>query len=154
MELNFLKSKEIKGILDIIENQWSAKCPFLKDFAFLLTRKNRLYIASKEVGSVDFSKVRISSVGLHIGELKNGVLRVNIEGSQLVGPFAKKNVVELSDDEANSWLRGTDLPKSGDLNGFVIMKQNNDFLGSGKFKEGVILNYVSKARRLVVKDLP
>jgi len=32
--------------------------------------------------------------------------------------------------------------------GFVIIKHNKDFFGSGKFKDGRLLNFLPKIRRL------
>ena len=43
---------------------------------------------------------------------------------------------------------GTDIKSEQEFVGFVIIKKNEDFLGCGKYKEGIILNYVSKARRI------
>lgn len=89
---------------------------------------------------------------MYIGEFKKGELRLSIEGSQLIGPHAKKNVVELDRNELRQWLRGEDLIKEVKEEGYVIMKSNNDFVGCGRVKEGKILNFVPKARRLLVSD--
>ena len=47
-----------------------------------------------------------------------------------------------------SVLAGEDLEIKGNYSGFIIIKHNNDFLGTGKYKEGRILNYVGKSRRV------
>jgi NOL1/NOP2/fmu family ribosome biogenesis protein len=44
---------------------------------------------------------------------------------------------------------GQDIDVDGSYEGFVILKHGNDYVGSGKFKEGIILNFVPKARRLL-----
>ncbi|MBI4140217.1 hypothetical protein HY485_00100, partial [Candidatus Woesearchaeota archaeon] len=101
------------------------------------------------VDQIDFSKLRINSIGLYFAEFRNNELRLSIEGSQIIGPKATKNVVELNNDELKQWLRGEDLEKECDENGFVIIKHGNDYLGCGKIKEGKVLNFVPKARRLM-----
>ena len=45
-------------------------------------------------------------------------------------------------------MKGEDLNIEGDYSGFVIIKNKNDFLGTGKYKDGIILNYVGKERRV------
>ena len=76
---------------------------------------------------------------------------MSIEGSQLVGPHAKKNVVELDDAETMKWFKGEDLQKEcKDCEGFVLMKHDRDFIGTGKYANGKILNFVGKTRRISV----
>ena len=84
--------------------------------------------------------------------VKDNKIRLSIEGSQLIGPKAKKNIVELNDKEAKEWLKGIDLDKKTNNNGFVLIKHKNDFIGCGKQMKDKILNYVPKIRRLNVSD--
>lgn len=147
---NFLSSKELKPIFALMKDQWD----FDKKLAhaFFLTGKDRLYIIGRAVDALDLKKLRINSLGLYFGELRNGELRLSIEGSQIVGPHATKNIVELSQEEKKQWLQGIDLDKPCDNQGFVLIKAGDDFIGCGKCKEGRILNFVPKARRLFTAD--
>ena len=92
------------------------------------------------------------SLGLFFGEIKNGEIRLTIEGSQLVGPNAKKNVLEIPDKLARLWLKGYDIPVKTDMKGFLIIKNNKDYLGCGKFVENRILNPIPKTRRILATD--
>lgn len=148
-QINFLPNKEVKRILELINDQWNAKIDWAKDCAFLLSTKDNLYIINREIDKIDFSKLNINSIGLYFAELKNGEIRLSIEGSQLVGPFANKNVVEISDEELKQWFKGHDLSKQCDGSGFVLLKNRNVFVGCGKYSQGIIHNFVPKARRLV-----
>lgn len=148
--LKILNKKEIKRILDLVRKQWG--CDVELDYAFLVNQKNRIFLANKEIFELDFKKLRVNSLGLYFGELSNNELRLTIEGSQLVGPKAAKNVVELDDSEMRAWLKGEDLEKELSEKGFVILKHEEDYLGSGRVKENKILNYVPKTRRLSVSD--
>ena len=149
--LKILNKKEIKNILESIKNQWG--CDFELDYAFLMNQKNRIFIANKEIFDIDLKKIRINSLGLYFGEQVNEKeFRLSIEGSQLIGPEATKNVVELSDSEARVWLKGEDLENETAKEGFVILRNGDDYLGSGKVKENKILNYVPKTRRLSFSD--
>ena len=144
-QLQILNSKEIKEILKLIEKQWSAKLK--PDYAFLRNNKNRIFIINRDVSKIDFSKLRINSIGMYFCDLENGI-RLSIEGSQIVGPKAAKNIVEINESQVKQWLKGEDLEVNGNYSGFVIIKHNDDFLGTGKFKENKVLNYVSKSRRI------
>lgn len=147
-------SKEKKQVLSLIKEQWGADFK-AKDLAFLRSEKDRIYAVHKDVDKIDLSLYRINTVGMYFAEHKKGEFRLSIEGSQLLGPLAKKNVVELDDEEKVAWLRGEDLHKEGEWSGFVIMKHNDDFLGTGKYTaDGRILNFVPKTRRLILGELP
>ncbi len=145
-----LNSKQAKEVLSLIESQWGADVSRLREkYAFLINSRNRLFVITRDVANIDFSALHINSMGLYFGELFNGVLRLTIEGSQIIGPSAGKNVVELSSEEMKSWLRGNDISKScSDCSGFVIVKRESDFLGSGRYSNGVIKNFVPKTRRI------
>ena len=109
LHLKILNGKEIKEIFEKIEEQWDAKIKL--DYGFLLNTKNRVFIISREISKIDMSKLRLNSVGIYFCELDKRGLRLSIEGSQLVGPHAKKNVVELDDAETMKWFKGEDLQK-------------------------------------------
>jgi len=145
LELKILNRKKVKEILALIKKQWDAD--FRTELAFLMNTQNKIFLANKEVFNLDLEKLRINSIGLYFGELKNNELRLSIEGSQIIGKSAKRNFVELDDKQAMQWLKGEDIDTKGNYKGFVILKHKNDFLGTGKYKDGKVLNFVSKARR-------
>ena len=146
-ELKILNSREIKEICRLIEKQWGAKIKL--DYGFLRNNKNRIFIINKDISKIDTSKLRLNSVGMYFYEDDRAGIRLSIEGSQIVGPKAVKNIVEINDDETRKWFRGEDLEKEcRGCSGFVILKRSKDFLGNGRYSNGKILNYVSKARRI------
>ena len=107
------------------------------------------------MAKIELSRLRLNSVGMYFCENDGKGIRLSIEGSQLIGPKATKNVIELNDEETKNWFKGEDLEKEyKDCNGFVILKHNNDFLGTGKYANGRILNYVGKSRRILAKETP
>ena len=148
--LKILNKKEIKNILSIIKKQFDADVKL--DYVFLVNNKNRLYIVNKEAFDINIDKLKINSFGLYFGEFRDDGLRLSIEGSQLIGPKAKKNVLELDNKQAREWLKGYDSSLKLKERGFVIIRNKNDFLGCGKVVENKILNYVPKTRRLRVSD--
>ena len=148
-ELKILNNKEIKDIYELIEKQWGAKVKL--DYGFLKNQKNRVFIISKDISKIDISKLRLNSVGMYFCEIDSKGIRLSIEGSQIIGPRAAKNVVELDEEETRKWFKGEDLEKEcKDCSGFVILKNKNDFIGNGKYANGKILNYVGKMRRIIL----
>ena len=147
LELKILNGKEVKEIYKMIERQWGAKIKL--DFGFLRNNKNRVFIVNRDLSKIDISKLRINSIGMYFCELYGDEIRLSIEGSQIVGPEASKNIVELNDEESRNWLKGNEIEKEcSDCSGFVILKNKKDYLGNGRYSNKRILNYVSKTRRV------
>ena len=144
---SFVPSRELKLFCKRVKDQYGGVPELFDELAFV-TGKEKFYVIQRDVGSIDLKNIRINSIGLYVAEVKGGQLRLSIEGAQLVGPFASKNVCEISEEQLRQWFKGQDLKVEGAYSGFVILKCGSDFVGSGKFKEGLILNYVPKARRL------
>ena len=144
-ELKFLNRKETKEIMELIEKQWGAKLKL--DYAFLKNSKNRIFIVNKEINKIDLERLRINSIGTYFCDLENGI-RLSIEGSQIIGPKATKNIAEINESQVKQWLKGEDLEVNEKFDGFVVIKNNDDFLGTGKYRNGQILNYVNKSRRV------
>ena len=117
------------------------------EYAFLKSPKDNLYMVSRDIAKIDWTKFRINSVGIYFGELKRG-LRLSIEGSQLVGPKSSKNVHELNSEEAMKWLKGHEIATKSKAEGYQILRSGKDFLGCGTIKDGNMLNFVPKIRRL------
>lgn len=145
MNYKILNKKETRKILELIKKQWGAD--FITDKIFIKNNDDIL-LANKEIFSLSFGNINVNSLGLYFGELIDNKLRLSIEGSQLIGPLAKTNIVEINEAELKQWLNGENIDKQIDANSYVIIKYKNDFIGCGKAKEDKILNYVPKARRI------
>ena len=145
-EQKILNKKEINEILELIELQWGAKLDM--DYGFLMNNKKKVFIVNREISKINFSKLRLNSIGLYFCELDKKGIRLSIEGSQLIGTNACKNIAELDYEDTKKWFMGGDLEKEcKDCSGFVLLRYKNDFLGSGKYVNGKILNYLGKPRR-------
>ena len=148
MRQEFVRSKELKEFTKLIEEQWGAVPDLFSKVAFAKS-KERIYMVNRDLDRIDLEQLRINNVGIYIAEVKNTQVRLSIEGAQIIGPVATRNVHEISEDQLKEWLKGNDVEVDGDYDGFVILRCGDDFVGSGKFKEGTIFNYVPKARRLI-----
>ena len=144
--LKFLNKKESERILDLIKKQFGIK-KLRFDYGMLMNREGKIFLISKDVNKIDLSKLRINELGLYVARLDKE-LRLTIEGSQLFGKYVTKNVYEIGKEKVFSWLNGNDITCDKEFDGFVIIKNKDDFLGTGKYKEGKILNYIPKERRI------
>ncbi len=141
-----LNSKQVKRIIKVLEQQFGFGGKL--DYVFLRTNKGKIYVVNRDIDRIDLDMVRINSMGLYFGELlDSGELRLSIEGSQIIGPKASKNVFELDDDSLRLWFKGIDFELEDDRNAFVIIKHDEDYCGCGKIKNKKLLNYVGKVRR-------
>jgi NOL1/NOP2/fmu family ribosome biogenesis protein len=114
------------------------------DLKFKEMGKGRIY-AYKCDGDL---KLKIVSQGIYFGTLERDGLRLSIEGSFIVGRVAKKNVIEISREDAEKWMRGESIETDFSGKGYVILKYRSYFLGCGKLVGKRIINFVPKKRRI------
>ena len=145
-ELAILKSKEIKEIAKLLEEQF--ECKEKLDYAFLRDSEGDIFLINRDIEKVDFETIRINSLGLYFAEHRNDELRLSIEGSQMIGPKAKKNVFEISGDNVFRYMKGEEIEAKEEYSDFMIIKNGNDFFGCSKIKNRRLLNFYPKSRRI------
>lgn len=142
--LKALNSKEKKVLFKLINSQWD--CDFSSSDLFYRSSKDKVYLLSNfDPELVD--NIKIDRLGLYFGTFMNSGFRLSIEGSQIIGPSAKKNVLKLDDEQFSKWFSGEDLTVLGN-NGIHIIKNKNDFFGCGILKNNNLSNYITKSRRI------
>ena len=162
-----LNSKEVRVVVELVMRQWGADLSDIRNSCgFLESSDGDIFVISRDIEKLDLENLRIDSLGLYFGQVRNpnrersigpsrnsdlgAEIRLSIEGSQIVGKTTTKNIVEIDVEELRQWLAGNDLEKDYErCSGYVIIKHKSDFLGCGKCKDGKILNFVPKARRVV-----
>lgn len=144
-----LNSRQVKELIEKLTEQYGAVPPNFKEHGFIRGKDN-IYLITKDLALANLEGLRVNNLGLYIAEyrLDKNQIRLSIEGSQIIGPVATKNVCEIDTDQRAQWMRGNDIEITGEFSGHVIIKCGNDFLGTGKYKDNKILNHVPKARRL------
>ena len=145
-KLKILNKKQTKEILNLIKKQFGADIKL--DYAFLKNEKGKVYLINKDISKIYIDKIKINSLGLYFAEIRNNEIRLSIEGSQIIGPKATKNIIEMNEQQVKEWMQGNYLEVKSNYNGFLIIKHNDDFLGCGKYRDGKLFNFVSKARRI------
>lgn len=108
-------------------------------------------LSEKEILNLD-RVAHIEGIGLYFAKEQTDGIRLSIEGSQLLKKQITKNIFNLDDKQAEQWMLGHELNIKTDKKGFFIMKNREDFLGTGKVSENRITNFVPKSRRLKSKE--
>ena len=143
--MEWLNAREVKNIKNQIKAQWGDS-PDFKDYFFLKRRDDRVAMVSRSIEELNVE--HINTAGLYILRMVSKEPKLTIEGSQLVGPKATKNMVELTEEELQQWIRGFDIQKEGFAKGFQIIKHKNDYAGCAKHLNGELHNMVPKERRI------
>jgi len=154
--LTFLNTRENKKILDELRKIYGFSAKL--DGVLLISPKQKLYLLTKELELIrlkEEKQLRIDKAGLYLGAIVPDGIRLSLEGSQLIGPYATKHVLEIDEEHLEPWVKGEDFEMSeqeqkkiSNKEGFFIIKFGNDFLGCAKIKQGRVHNLVSKSRRL------
>lgn len=147
--LAFLNKKEIESILRRIKDQFGLG-ELKLDHVFLKNKENKIFVASKELSRIDLKRLRINSMGLYFCKIEKNWIRLTVEGSQIIGKFAKTNILELNKNQLGEWVTGNNVYVRDFGNSHVLIKHGNDYFGSGLVRDNVLINYFPKTRRLKV----
>lgn len=145
-----LNAKEKKKINEMLLSQFGATLP--GDIVLLTNKEENIYLVNRDITRIDLERVRVNSIGLYIGQIKENEIRLSIEGAQLIGSHATKNVVEIVPAQVMMWLRGFDLYTKEKGDSYVLLRSGDDIVGCGRWKDDKILNFVPKARRIKLEE--
>ena len=151
MQVKKASLEEREEIEKIIEKNYGAKVDLSKYNVYINKRKE-IFLAQK---NLDESLIeRASYFGLYFGKLKrNNKIQLSVEGSQIIGKLASKNIAILDDENIFRFMEG--LPAKWkelincEKNNFVLIKNENDFFGCGILREEAIESFVPKGRRIM-----
>ena len=152
MKYKILNKKEKEKLLKEIATQYKTKdLKELLSYGFLKDKENKVYLLSKDI-NVQFLK-ETPRVGLYFCKFEKDGIRLSIEGSQLLKRFLTKSskMLTLNQKQLELWFKGEDINIEKNLYGWFILLYNKDIIGCGKVKNGILLNYLPKERR--VKEL-
>jgi NOL1/NOP2/fmu family ribosome biogenesis protein len=152
-KITVLEGKELEEIKETLNSQFGiTKIPGElimkgKEKVFLFTGE----LPEKDLKTIEF-KVFIERVGTYVAKIEEQGIRLSIEGSQIFKNQITKNVVELNEEEMNTWMHGSEVLKQSGTTGYVIVKYKDDMLGTGKASKEKITNFIPKSRRLKHKQ--
>lgn len=147
-KLEIQNTRFIKEIHKLLERQFGFTSKL--NYVFLMNEKKKVFIVSKDISSIDFSKLRINTVGFYLGELKGDEFRLSLEGCSMIGSECNKNIISLDEKQMKWYFEGFDLEMDLGLESrFVLLKFKEDFIGCCKYKERKVLNFLPKEHRTI-----
>ncbi len=150
MNIHFIKSSEKKRILEQLEEQFGIeKLPYL----LIQSGKDKIRAFSGHLSKDEILKMsqlaNIEVIGLYLLRREHD-LRLSFDAVHLLKNQINKNILKISHDEMQAWLRGHNLKieNKDTRTKTLIIKHQDYFLGSGRLKSGFLINHVPKERRL------
>jgi len=146
--MQIIRSAEKKRIIEQLEIQFGiAKLPYLLlRFGKEKIRAFSGSLSSQELLTLD-KNLRIETAGLYFAKQQNDGLRPSLDALHFLKNQITKNILEITDEQAESWFKGHDLLIKSDSN-FKILKNHGDFIGCGKSTGEKITNFMPKERRI------
>jgi len=147
--MKFIKSSEKKKLLRQLEEQFG-----IEELPFMLIETGKQKIRGfsgtmtkeeiRELGEI----ANVEIIGAYLIK-KERKLRLSLDGTTILKEQISKNVVEIDDEQLESWFKGNNLDVQKEKGVYVIRVQGtNDFLGCGISDSKKIINYLPKERRI------
>ena len=134
----------------------------ITDIPHLLLRfgkeKIRGYSGDLSIGDIALidKTARIEIMGLYLFHEYATEMRLSLDALHIFKRQITKNIIELTDKQAEQWFRGQDISNEDwkkENRGFKVLKHKDDFIGCGKLTEDRLVNYMPKERRIKGKSI-
>jgi 16S rRNA (cytosine1407-C5)-methyltransferase len=117
---------------------------------YVLINRGDIWIANKDVLNVK-ENLKFNRIGIRLIRVFKDGYKLTTSGSQIIGNFAKKNVLSLlSEEEVKKFISGEDIEGNFENmeKGQVIVKFNNDILGVALYDGEKLKNQIPKSKRI------
>ena len=149
MTIKILSKYETNEILGKLQEQFG-----IKEIPGIMLRigQERIFLYQgalheKEIIKLEMA-VPVERIGVYFAKIQNDELRLSIEGTHVLKNQINKNIFEINDEQLNTWMHGSELQIETGKKTFLVMKNKDDLLGTGKASEKKITNFIPKSRRL------
>jgi NOL1/NOP2/fmu family ribosome biogenesis protein len=150
--LRAIEGKDKEKILEQLNREFGiTKIPGI----LLMRGSERIFLYQGNLTMEEISNMEktfvIERIGVYFAKEQNGEVRLSLEGVHLIKDQITKGIFELDEKQADEWMHGSELNLETGKKGFLIMKYQDYFLGTGKASLQKISNYIPKNRRLKFK---
>jgi len=140
-----------------IEEQLNQQFGIKKIKGILLKKgEEKIFLFQGEFTKIQIKNIEqtipIERIGIYFAKQDREHIRLSFDSIQLLKQQITKNIFEINKEQTEKWLLGQELNIPTDKRGFIIIKSQEDFLGTGKASENKITNFVPKNRRLKNKE--
>lgn len=147
-----LSPRERKTLQENLRRQYGVEEAF-KDLVLYISGERRIRAATPETARFARKLRKVQQIGLYVAKLSKAGVALSPEGSQLLDDAIKKNVIELSEKEAELWMKAAPLTLKTEAKGiYVVGRLGKLYLGSGRVsRDGKIYPQIAKWRRVPEK---
>lgn len=151
-KISILDKTKKKKIIAMLEKEYGIED--LKHL-FILSGNDKIRIYSGDLSREELNylgkKLKLELIGSSLGKMENDSFRLSFDVANLpqIKEQIDKNIIEINEEQKEKWMVGDSLDMEIDnKSNFVVLKNNDDFLGVAKNRKTFIQNYVPKERRI------
>ena len=147
--IKVLGSSERKYLQERLKAQYGIEDGF-EEYVLIKAGQGRIRATTPEALEVASKLRKVQQIGLYVVKLVKSDVILSIEGSQLLNGKIKRNVIELSEPEAENWMKASPIQKPVKLGSrYVVARCGELYLGSGRAsRDGKIYPQIAKWRRI------
>ncbi len=146
-EYKELRKNELKNLKQELELNYGFVPPI--NYKFYKLANERIWLLTPELEVFNTNGLRVETKGLYFCYFNSDRLRLSPEAAQLIGEEASKNVLMISDAQAEEIIRGFDIDVVTNLDAdYIILKSSKGVLGVGKNHKTKVLCQFRKNRRI------
>ena len=93
----------------------------LKGYRFLQSGKERIRLFNETASTLLPDVPYTGSSGLYVGEYSPRAVRLTMDGAMLLGQYATKQIIHLTDEQAKEWMQGESIKYENKQRGYVIV---------------------------------
>ncbi len=137
-----LSGVEEEVLLKAVDIQFGATIEGIdKLFVRETKRSLRIFFFTGDV----LDDLRQSWIGLHLGDLKEDCFTPSVEGAEIIGRTADKNVIEISLGQAVNLFNGMHIDYNSE-DGIYLLKYNSRVICAGKIVDKSLSGIIPKSR--------
>jgi len=147
MRYHELRKKEIDNIKELLLENYGFVMP--NSWKLYYLGKCKVWVLKEEFFNLPLEKFNVETMGFYLCHYERDIFRLSIQGAQIVGKKASKNVLDISLKDAWELIRGFDIDKETGLNAtYIILKSPIGIIGVGKNHKVKVLCQIKKNRRI------
>ncbi|MFX0062254.1 MAG: hypothetical protein ACFFC7_08695 [Candidatus Hermodarchaeota archaeon] len=150
-QATFLEDDDRKKLLQELETIYGIPPDVFNRYEFVVRgKRQKIWIVTSAVRKFSILDLKPVYYGMYFAKKDKTGLRLTMNGAQVFGYAATKNIVDLNKHQYLNYLSGEKIidMKSENLQGYVLLRHKNRIFACGKASKEGILNYVPKSRQL------
>ena len=147
MRYHELRKREIDQVKELLLGNYGFSMP--NSWKLYYLGKSKVWVLKEEFFDLPLERFNVETMGFYLCHFEHDIFRLSIQGAQIVGKKASKNILDISLKEAWELIRGFDIDKETGLEAtYIILKSPVGIIGVGKNHKTKVLCQIKKNRRI------